>query len=132
MGAVIWAMIGPTVTRFAAPLAAVAALVLTLVGAQLYDRWIDDPAVAKAARLDFVRKAELTAAQALHAETLRQLAAARRVNGQYLAELQAARAAEAAASEILEQEIADYEKRLADNGRACLLNDADIEWLRNP
>lgn len=48
----------------------------------------------------------------------------------YQAQLRNARAAEAARIEQTEQEIADYEKRLADAGRICLLDRDDIEFLR--
>lgn len=48
----------------------------------------------------------------------------------YQAQLRNARASEAARIEQTEQEIADYEKRLADAGRVCLLDRDDIEFLR--
>lgn len=48
----------------------------------------------------------------------------------YQAQLRNARATEAARIEQTEQEIADYEKRLADAGRVCLLDRDDIEFLR--
>lgn len=48
----------------------------------------------------------------------------------YQAQLRNARAADAARIEQTEQEIADYEKRLADAGRVCLLDRDDIEFLR--
>jgi len=48
----------------------------------------------------------------------------------YQAQLRNARAAEAARIEQTEQEIADYEKRLVDAGRVCLLDRDDIEFLR--
>ncbi|MEJ5083869.1 hypothetical protein [Ochrobactrum sp. MYb379] len=47
----------------------------------------------------------------------------------YQAQLRTARAAEAARIEQTEQEIADYEKRLADAGRVCLLDRDDVEFL---
>ena len=48
----------------------------------------------------------------------------------YQVQLRNARAAEAARIEQTEQEIADYEKRLADAGRVCLLDHDDIKFLR--
>lgn len=48
----------------------------------------------------------------------------------YQVQLRNARADEAARIEQTEQEIADYEKRLADAGRVCLLDRDDIEFLR--
>jgi len=72
-------------------------------------------------------------ALALKAE-LDQLKSIRRANDlvieAYQAQLRNARAAEAARIEQTEQEIADYEKRLADAGRVCLLDRDDIEFLR--
>ncbi|KAB0571286.1 hypothetical protein [Brucella pituitosa] len=72
-------------------------------------------------------------ALALKAE-LAQLKLIRRANGlvieAYQVQLRNARAAEAAQVEKSEQEIAGYEKRLADAGRVCLLDRDDIEFLR--
>lgn len=72
-------------------------------------------------------------ALALKAE-LDQLKSIKRANDlvieSYQEQLRNARAAEAARIEQTEQEIADYEKRLADAGRVCLLDRDDIEFLR--
>ncbi|UYT54527.1 hypothetical protein OHI65_09175 [Brucella sp. MAB-22] len=72
-------------------------------------------------------------ALALKAE-LDQLKSIRRANAlvieAYQVQLRNAREAEAARIEQTEQEIADYEKRLADAGRFCLLDRDDIEFLR--
>ena len=72
-------------------------------------------------------------ALALKAE-LDQLKLIRRANAlvieAYQVQLRNARAAEAARIEQTEQEISDYEKRLADAGRVCLLDRDDIEFLR--
>ncbi|KAB0565834.1 MULTISPECIES: hypothetical protein [Brucella/Ochrobactrum group] len=72
-------------------------------------------------------------ALALKAE-LDQLKLIRRANAlvieAYQVQLRNARAAEAARIEQTEQEISDYEKRLADAGRICLLDRDDIEFLR--
>lgn len=72
-------------------------------------------------------------ALALKAE-LDQLKSIKRANSivieAYQVQLRNARAAEAARIEQTEQEIADYEKRLADAGRVCLLDRDDIEFLR--
>ncbi|APY13148.1 hypothetical protein GJU94_08220 [Brucella sp. 10RB9214] len=48
----------------------------------------------------------------------------------YQVQLRNARAAEAAQIEKSEQEIADYEKKLAAAGRACLLDRDDLQFLR--
>ncbi|MCV9908320.1 hypothetical protein OIV19_11925 [Brucella sp. HL-2] len=72
-------------------------------------------------------------ALALKAE-IDQLKSIRRANAlvieAYQVQLRNARAAEAALIEQTEQEIADYEQRLADAGRVCLLDRDDIEFLR--
>ncbi|PRA56686.1 hypothetical protein CQ062_08530 [Ochrobactrum sp. MYb68] len=72
-------------------------------------------------------------ALALKAE-LDQLKSIKRANDlvieAYQVQLRNARAAEAALIEQTEQEIADYEQRLADAGRVCLLDRDDIEFLR--
>nr|WP_278434420.1 hypothetical protein [Brucella anthropi] len=48
----------------------------------------------------------------------------------YQVQLQNARAAEVAQIEKSEQEIADYEKKLAAAGRTCLLDRDDLQFLR--
>ena len=48
----------------------------------------------------------------------------------YQVQLRNARASEAAQIEKSEQEIADYEKKLAVAGRACLLDRDDLQFLR--
>ncbi|CAB4326611.1 hypothetical protein BCH_01957 [Brucella sp. 191011898] len=48
----------------------------------------------------------------------------------YQVQLRNARAAEAAQIEKSEQEIADYEKKLAAAGRSCLLDRDDLQFLR--
>lgn len=70
---------------------------------------------ALAARLDEERRQKLAASEA--ADWLRM-----KVLG---LEVQAA-----LEDEKVEQEYARYEKELADAGRSCHLNDADLEWLR--
>ncbi len=71
MIAILWALIGGARGIFVA--AGAAALVWASLSA--YDRLVDDPAVAAAARRDFVARSELTAAQAQLAELQRQVTA---------------------------------------------------------
>ncbi|MEN5279352.1 hypothetical protein ABE527_20775 [Brucella sp. TWI432] len=82
------------------------------------------------AKKGLVPEFQVKALQAQLAEEARQRKAGQLVIEAYQVQLQNARAAEAAQSEKSEQEIADYEKRLAEAGRTCLLDDADIEFLR--
>lgn len=87
-------------------------------------------AAIEAARVGFVREAEKRAAEAELAETRRQLAASTAAREAFATDLAALRLAAEAAVATLETEIADYEKRLEDAGRACLLDRRDLEWLR--
>lgn len=111
-------------------LAAGAAVFLT--GAALYDAWIDDPAVRRAALKNYVLKVELTAAEARLAETQRQRNVAAQALRDFRERITVMEAQDAADRERHEQEIADYEKALATRNRSCLLDDADIQWLRKP
>jgi len=82
------------------------------------------------AKKGLVPEYQVKALQAqLDAEAVRRRANALIIEA-YQAQLRNARAAEAARIEQTEQEIADYEKRLADAGRVCLLDRDDIEFLR--
>lgn len=74
--------------------------------------------------------AEQAATSARMAEQARQRIAGGIVLEEYRTRLAAARAAEQQANDRLEQEIAENEKNLVASGRACLLDPADIEWLR--
>jgi hypothetical protein len=101
-----------------------------LYGAHLYDVAIDDPAVVSAARAGFVVESERDALAARVAETERQRAAAEAAAGMLRNELDKQYDAEQAASDKLEQARKDYEQKLEDAGRACYLNDEDIQWLK--
>lgn len=74
--------------------------------------------------------AEHAATAAKMAEQARQRIAGGIALEEYRKRLAAARAAEQQANDRLEQEIAENEKALVASGRACLLDPADIEWLR--
>lgn len=82
------------------------------------------------AKKGLIPEFQVKALQAQLAEETRQRKAGQFVIEAYQEQLRNARAAEAAQVEKSEQEIADYEKRLAEAGRACLLDNADIEFLR--
>ena len=99
-----------------------------------WNAFIDNPqlvSVTKATAEAQCKIRVLEAAKAAEAaERARQDAASEAAIKAYLAAAEARQKAEDAAREQLEQEIADYEKRLADEGRSCALDDADIGWLR--
>lgn len=130
MAAALWAFVSPVVSRVAVPLAFAAGLVAALVLAALWDRFIDDPTVERAARQGYVLQVEKRAAEAELAETRRQLAVATAARDRYQLGLAQAQRAAAEHAEQLESEIADYERKLDAAGRACRLDGADLEWLR--
>ncbi len=93
---------------------------------------IHDPLIKREARQGYVLEAQKTALEAQIAERDRQIKAGKYVISAYQEQLSNARAAETARAEQSEQEIAAYETRLADEGRACLLDNADRIWLLKP
>ncbi len=116
----------------------VAGIAIGIVLASIYYNGVpllkDIPIVGVAfegqAKRGLVPEFQIKALQAqLDAETQQRRANALVIEA-YQAQLRNARAAEAARIEQTEQEIADYEKRLADAGRVCLLDRDDIEFLR--
>ncbi|WP_273794312.1 hypothetical protein [Brucella intermedia] len=82
------------------------------------------------AKKDLVPRFELAAARAERDELQRQLNVSAFVTSAYQKQLRNVWAADAARAEKTEQEIADYERKLAEAGRACLLDRDDIEFLR--
>ncbi|KAB2788115.1 hypothetical protein F9K97_03145 [Brucella anthropi] len=82
------------------------------------------------AKKGLVPEFQVWALEAQLSEEMRQRKASQIVIDSYQAQLRNARTAEAAQFEKSEREIVDYEKRLAEAGRACLLGDGDIEFLR--
>lgn len=84
------------------------------------------------AKKGLVPEFQVAALNAQIAERDRQIKANEYVISAYQVQLSNARAAETARAEQSEQEIAAYEKRLADDGRACLLDNADRVWLLKP
>ena len=109
--------------------AGLAAGIVLMLG---FNALIHDPMIEREARQGYVQEAQVIAAEAKVAEMQRQIAAGQYVISAYQEQLSNARAAEQAKSEQSEQEIAAYEKRLADEGRACRLDGTDIEWLPKP
>lgn len=82
------------------------------------------------AKKGLVPQFELAAARAERDELQRQLKVSEFVTTAYQEQIRNVWAAEAARTEKTEQEIADYERKLAEAGRACLLDNDDIEFLR--
>lgn len=82
------------------------------------------------AKKGLVPEFQATALRAELDEQRRQVKANALVIESYQVQLRNARAAEAAQIEKSEQEIADYEKKLAVAGRACLLDRDDLQFLR--
>ncbi|MGO7115559.1 hypothetical protein ACCS79_03505 [Rhizobium johnstonii] len=97
----------------------------------IYDIAIGTPATERAAREGYVLLAEKTSAEAQATEMQRQRDAAAQALEEHRKRLASARAAEAAARDRLEMEITENEKRLDTIGRACRLDDADVDFLRN-
>lgn len=84
---------------------------------------------ARRAYVDTMEKATLAAQLA---ERERQDRAGAIALEEYRKRLAASQAAEQAASDKLESEIAENENALEAAGRACRLDDADLLWLRKP
>lgn len=105
---------------------------LMWVAVSAYNTQVAFPRIAHEARQGFVLLSEKVTAEAQLAEERRLRTAAELARTGYsrlLADLQARQAEE---NERIEQEISDYEAALQELGRACHLNSADIEWLRQP
>lgn len=82
------------------------------------------------AKKGLVPQFELAAAHAERDELQRQLKVNEFVTAAYQEQIRNIWATEAARTEKTEREIADYERKLAEAGRACLLDNDDIEFLR--
>ena len=82
------------------------------------------------AKKGLVPQFELSAARAERDELQRQLKVSEFVTTAYQEQIRNVWATEAARTEKTEQEIAEYERKLAEAGRACLLDNDDIEFLR--
>jgi hypothetical protein len=93
---------------------------------------IDDPAVAAAARKDFVARAELEAEKAKNAELVRQLNAGAAAIEEARKQADADAIAAEETARRTEVEIVAYEKRLAAAGRSCRIDPADLDFLLKP
>lgn len=122
----LWALIGGARGIFVAAGAAVA----VFVSLQAYDRLVDDPAVAAAARRDFVARAELTAAQAQLAELQRQVTAGNRAIEQFQKMAEADAIADEEMERRTELQIAAMEARLKAEGRSCTITKEDLLEFR--
>lgn len=80
---------------------------------------------------ELVAGAEMDARKAKAVEEARRRAAAVKSLEDYRQQYATDKVAAEQAHDLLEQRIVDNEKKLAVAGRSCLLNDADVERLRN-
>jgi len=87
--------------------------------------------VASDAVKGYVLAAERDSLVAQMAEKERQRRAAESAVAELQRDLDNAARVQGAEQAVLEKEIAEYEKKLADAGRRCTLSDSDVEWLRN-
>ena len=102
----------------------------------LWDTYIDDPALIRKTvdeqrQICLFETAE-AASKARLQEQQRQQDAADLALNTFNTQLAARRAAQDAAAQQFEQEISDYEKKLKEAGRSCVLDGDTIEWLRGP
>ncbi|WP_434712421.1 hypothetical protein NMA58_03830 [Rhizobium sp. YTUHZ045] len=95
----------------------------------LYAVSIGYPSAARQARAGYVLTSEKTAAEARAAEMERQRDAAAGAGEEHRKRLEAAKAAEQAARDTLENEIRSYELELSQKNRACAVTAADRDWL---
>ncbi|MEZ2132420.1 MULTISPECIES: hypothetical protein [unclassified Sinorhizobium] len=96
----------------------------------VYNVAIDNPSVEREARAGYVLLVEKQAAEAQAAEMIRQRNASAQSLEEYRKRLSASRQAERQAQDTLEQEIASYELQLSEKNRACLADDADVQFLQ--
>ena len=105
-------------------------LVALIASLTFYDKYIDDPAVAKAAREGYVLEAEKLALTAQLDEMQRQRDQANEILFSF--SQKTANRAQLNLQKIskLEDDIDGYEAQLRKAGRSCGLTGADINWLR--
>ncbi|GLS29973.1 hypothetical protein SAMN04488498_104322 [Mesorhizobium albiziae] len=132
IGGAVLAVAAPLLSRFAAPLAFAGGLAAATACGAAWDRFVDDPAVAAAARGGFVQRSEKVAAEAELAATRRQLADVRAARDRFALILAHSQAAASRQVERMESGIVKNEKKLAEDGREWRLDRADIEWLLKP
>ncbi|ULR43090.1 hypothetical protein [Rhizobium sp. K102] len=95
----------------------------------LYAVAIGYPSAEREARAGYVVLAEKTVAEAKAAEMERQRDAAAHAGEEHRKRLEAAKAAEQAARDTLENEIQSYELEFSQKNRACAVTAADRQWL---
>lgn len=107
---------------------------LSWAGFWAWNNFVDNPrlvAVTKAtAELECRIRVQEAADAAEKAERDRQEKASEAAIRAFLEAADERQRAQEALQEQLEQEISDYEKQLAAEGRQCLTDGADVEWLR--
>lgn len=103
----------------------------TIAACYVYNGLIDNPWVVHEARAGFVLQSKLDAANAELAERKRQANASAQAYTELQKRLAAQQQKDAADDAATEEAIKEYEKKLADAGRSCRLDDTDIEWLSN-
>jgi hypothetical protein len=119
------ALILAFVNRLPAVIVGPVVAALVLFGAYRWNSWVHDPAVRRAALAGYVKEVELVAANSRADELLRQLSAGAAASIALTQKFQAAQADRDAATQKLEQEIADHEKL----GNTCPLTLPAIDWL---
>lgn len=102
-------------------------LVVAAVG---YNFWIENPRIAREARIGYVQAAEKAALEAELAETKRQRDASARAASAWQSQLERFQAQEDDRAKQLEADIAEFEQTLASAGRSCRLTDDDLRFLR--
>lgn len=114
-----------------AALVGIAAGAAVYMACSAYDRLIDDPAVASAARAGLVSEYQVASYKALNAALLSALQATKEAAANATREqLALSRAHEIQASEM-ENKIEDLEKSLRATGRSWILDQSDIDRVRN-
>ncbi|MBA8881746.1 hypothetical protein [Phyllobacterium myrsinacearum] len=124
-------MIAKLLQPFLIPIAFVAGLLLMFCGYGLYDTWLAYPAVKKEALQGYVLETTLIAKQAELDAVRRQIGLQMIAQSQFETVLKHVQELADANQAQNAQEIADYEKKLADAGRSCPIDADDIKWLRN-
>ena len=110
-------------------LSAIPYVLITIVGLLAYDRLIDDPSVARAARQGYVTEAEQAAMRAERDEALRQAQVAIKSALDFQKAWQDENAKVEELERAAEQEEAAYEKQLTDANRRCELSQHDLDFL---
>jgi hypothetical protein len=129
LAAAVWKWVSAVfMAVISTPLGAGAVVAVVLL---VWNARIDNPRVAREATAGCLSTVETAALKAqIDLERQRRAAPERALAGYRRLAADDAAAAEAEA-EDLQKRIADYEKQLADAGRGCRLDDADLDWLHD-